>query len=121
MRDGTSLFEEYKAVCSFLVSGFACVYKDVFPHKNMGVLSKKNFKLIHLFAPAVVASVAVAAAADKNNSNNSSSSSSNNNCNKRHHIDLYEARRAEAIKLYSYSFAMKFVIGYYILSYFVYC
>jgi hypothetical protein len=44
-----------------------------------------------------------------NNSNNNSSSS-NNNCNKRHHVDLYETRRAVAIKLYSYSFAMKFLI-----------
>jgi hypothetical protein len=70
----------------------------------MGVISKKSFKLLHLFA-----------AADKNNS------CSNNNCNKRHHIDLYEVRRAEAIKLCSYSFAMKFLVGYYILSYVVYC
>jgi hypothetical protein len=65
------------------------------PTKNIGVLPKKYFKLLHLLATA-------AAAADKamNNSNNNSSSS-NNNCNKRHHVDLYETRRAEAIKLYS--------------------
>jgi hypothetical protein len=54
------------------------------------------------------AAVVVAAAADA--TNNSSSSSSDDNCNKRRHIDLYGTRRAEAIELYSYSFAMKFLI-----------
>jgi hypothetical protein len=65
-----------------------------------------------LFAAA--AAVACVAAADdamnNNNNNNNSSSSSNNNCNKRHLIDRYETRRAEAIKLYSYSFAIKFLV-----------
>jgi hypothetical protein len=60
-----------------------------------------------LFAAAVVFA-AVAAADAMDNSNNNSSSK--DNCNKRQHIDLYKTRRAEAIKLYSYSFAMKFLV-----------
>jgi hypothetical protein len=60
-----------------------------------------------LFAAA--APVVVAADDAMKNSNNNSSSS-NNNCNKISHIDLYETRIAEAIKLYSYSFAMKFLV-----------
>jgi len=67
---------------------------------------------LHLFAAAAVvvaAVVACVAAADDAMNNSNNSSSGNDNCNKRHLIDLYETRRAEAIKLYSYSFAVTFL------------
>jgi len=112
MEDGTPLSEEHngsflycsKQICSCL-QGFSSTY-------NIVVLSKKNFKLLHLFAAAAAVVAAFACVAAANNAvNNSNNSSSNNyNCNKRHHINLYETRRPEAIKLYSNSFAMKFII-----------